>query len=81
MKVRISERQIKEIIACVEERGKGRQKTPGNRFNDVDFAMGATAVLCALELDNHVPVKWMLNPMCNQPIFENENEKRRRSNR
>lgn len=72
---KFTKEEIEEIVNYVNERGASRQKVQGKDFNDVDFAMGAASVFFALGLNEHIPVKWIFNPMSNKAIFTEGEQK------
>lgn len=71
---KLNKAQIEHIINYVTERGISRSHVQGDRFSDVDFAMGAAAVFFALELQEHIPAAWIFCPMSGEPIFTERKE-------
>lgn len=66
--LKLTDEQIVQYIAMVEEHGKEREKNFGEK-DAVAFALGAAVLFFATGQQDRIPMKWVFAPMMNKSPF------------
>ncbi|HCX23762.1 MAG TPA: hypothetical protein DHN29_17705 [Cytophagales bacterium] len=66
----LTDKQIKEYFEEVYKCGSIRKKEFGEKFNEVDFALGASMLLFVTGNNDRIPASFVLSPLWGKEIFE-----------
>tara|TARA_Y100000310_G_scaffold310397_1_gene355585 strand:+ start:3803 stop:4075 length:273 start_codon:yes stop_codon:yes gene_type:complete len=66
----LTDKQIKEYFEEVYKCGSIRKKRFGEKFNEVDFALGASMLLFVTGNNDKMPAQFVFNPLWGKEIFE-----------
>lgn len=65
------------LIDFIEGQGRKRAWEQGVEFSEVDYLMGAYAVLAGMGWGGEVPAPWIFGPLRDEPVLQTAAQKRR----